>query len=121
MPLTSWNRQCGYSGSTVGAKNRIARVGQELTVQEIPGDHPVFGRGLEEGCGENAQTLPGTCEVPSTLDYRVLRLAAPLPFCRYGAVAFEDRPHSERIDHEGLGLNLPIVREGVHGHPLRPQ
>src|SRR5215218_7663690 len=124
--LAPWRRSSRkgrrrYQRNRLHSNDRIACVGLQLTIQKVPGDHAVFGGGLEEVRGKYTQRLPGADQVPSWLDNCVSRLTTPLAFDRYGAVAFKELPHGETLDCEGMGRDLPLLSKRIHGYSLRSQ
>jgi hypothetical protein len=79
----------------------------ELTVKQVPGNHPVVGGWLEQiGC-QDSKGLLGMHQVPTGNDGGITWLVAPPAFGLERAMALEELSNRQRIDHEGLSPRPP--------------
>src|SRR5919107_1487618 len=86
---SSWNRNRVQTRGRKSAKDWIGSMRLQLAIQEIPGDHTVFRRRLEEVGGEYTKRLTSTHHVPASAHEGISRAGAPAPFHLNRTVPFE--------------------------------
>src|SRR5215210_1147824 len=84
-----WHRDSGETGRGKSAKDWIRCMRLQLAIEEIPGDHAVFGGRLQQVSCEHTERLSSTDQVPAGLHQSVGRAGVPVPLGLDCPVPFE--------------------------------